>query len=89
MFILKSKRLRKAAGRIMQAVFTEFEPTSVRAAYHAAIDAIAGFSEEAAESLEEAEADALAYLDFPVGHRRRILTCVKISDTEARGIRRP
>ena len=58
-------------------------------AYYAAIDAIAGFSEEATESLEEAEADALAYLDFLVGHCRRILTCVKISDTEARGIRRP
>ena len=40
----------------------------------AAIDAIAGFSEEAAELLEEAEADALAYLDFPAGHRRRIRT---------------
>ena len=43
----------------MQAVFAESEPTSVRAAYHAAIDAIAGFSGEAAELLEEAEADAL------------------------------
>lgn len=58
----------------MQAVFAESEPTSVRAAYHAAIDAIAGFSGEAAELLEEAEADALAYLDFPAEHRRRIRT---------------
>lgn len=72
--LLKSKKQRKAAGRVMQAVFAESEPASVRAAYHAAIDAIAGLSEEAAELLEEAEADALAYLDFPAEHRRRIRT---------------
>ena len=39
-----------------------------------AIDAIGSFSDEAAELLEEAEADALAYLDFPADHRRRIRT---------------
>ena len=72
--LLKSKRHRRAAGKIMQAVFAESEPTSVRAAYHAAIDAIGGFSGEAAELFEEAEADALAYLDFPAEHRRRIRT---------------
>lgn len=72
--LLKSRRLRKAAGGIMRAVFSESEPASVRAAYHAAIDAIGGFSREAAELLEEAEADALAYLDFPAEHRRRIRT---------------
>ena len=58
----------------MQAVFAESEPASVRAAYHAAIDAIGGFSQEAAELLEKAEADALAYLDFPAEHHRRIRT---------------
>lgn len=72
--LLRSKRHRKAAGKVMQAVFAESDPASVRAAYHAAIDAIGGFSEEAAELLEEAEADALAYLDFPAEHRRRIRT---------------
>lgn len=72
--LLKSRRLRKAAGGIMRAVFSESEPASVRAAHHAAIDAIGGFSREAAELLEEAEADALAYLDFPAEHRRRIRT---------------
>ena len=72
--LLRSKRHRRAAGRIMQAVFAESEPASVRAAYHAAIDAIGSFSDEAAELLEEAEADALAYLDFPADHRRRIRT---------------
>lgn len=72
--LFRSKRRRKAAGKVMQAVFAESDPASVRAAYHAAIDAIGGFSEEAAELLEEAEADALAYLDFPAEHRRRIRT---------------
>ena len=72
--LLRSKRHRRAAGRIMQAVFAESEPASVRAAYHAAIDAIGSFSDAAAELLEEAEADALAYLDFPADHRRRIRT---------------
>ena len=72
--LLGSKRRRKAAGKIMQAVFAESEPASVRAAYHAATDAIGGFSGEAAELLGEAEADALAYLDFPAEHRRRIRT---------------
>ena len=72
--LLRSKRHRRAAGGIMQAVFAESESASVRAAYHAAIDAIGGFSDEAAELLEEAEADALAYLDFPAEHRRRIRT---------------
>ena len=72
--LLGSKRHRKAAGKIMQAVFAESEPASVRAACHAAIDAIGGFSGETAELLEEAESDALAYLDFPAEHRRRIRT---------------
>ena len=70
--LLRSKRHRKAAGKAMQTVFAESNPASVRAAYHAAIDAIAGFSQEAAELLEDAEPDALAYLGFPAEHRRRI-----------------
>ena len=72
--LLRSKRHRKATGKVMQAVFAESDPASVRAAYHAAIDAIAGFSGEAAELLEDAEPDALAYLGFPAEHRRRIRT---------------
>ena len=39
-----SKRQRKAAGKVMQAVFTQEDPAMVRAAYHAAIDAISSFS---------------------------------------------
>ena len=72
--LLAAKRQRKAAGKIMRAVFTQDDPAMVRAAYHAAIDAIAGFSQAAAELLEDAECDALAYLAFPAEHRRRIRT---------------
>lgn len=39
-----SKRQRKAAGKAMQAVFAQEDPAMVRAAYHAAIDAISSFS---------------------------------------------
>lgn len=71
---LRTKRCRAMAGKAMQAVFREEEPSAVRAAYHAAIDAIAGMDEGAAAILEEAEPDALAYLDFPAEHRRRLRT---------------
>lgn len=72
--LLNSKRQRKAAGKILQAVFRESDPAMVRAAYHAAVDAVSSFSQAAAELLEDAEPDALAYLEFPAEHRRRIRT---------------
>lgn len=71
---LSAKRQRKAAGKLMQVVFVQEDPAMVRTAYHAAIDAISSFSRVAGELLEDAERDALAYLAFPVGHRRRIRT---------------
>lgn len=40
----------------------------------AAIDAVGALSAAAGALLEDAEADALAYLDFPAEHRRRIRT---------------
>lgn len=72
--LLKTKRQRAMAARVMQAVFREEEPVAVRAAYHAAADAIEKLSPKAAGLLEEAECDALAYLDFPAEHRRRLRT---------------
>lgn len=72
--MLANKRQRRAAGRVMQAVFAQEDPAMVRAAYHAAVDAIGSLSRAAAELLEEAEPDALAYLAFPAEHRRRIRT---------------
>jgi transposase-like protein len=72
--LLKTRRQRAIAGKALQSVFRETDPTFVRAAYHVAIDEMGKFSAAAAELLEEAEADALAYLDFPAEHRRRIRT---------------
>ncbi|WP_418863175.1 IS256 family transposase [Slackia isoflavoniconvertens] len=72
--MLPSKRQRKAAGKVMQAVLAQEDPAMVRAACHAAIDAISSFSQAAAGLLEDAECDALAYLAFPAEHRRRIRT---------------
>ena len=72
--MLPSKRRWKAAGKVMQAVFAQEDPAMVRAAYHAAIDAISPFSRAAAGLLEDAECDALACLPFPAEHRRRIRT---------------
>lgn len=70
--MLPSKRQRKAAGKVMQAMFAQDDPAMVHAAYHAAIDAISSFSQAAVGLLEDAECDALAYLAFPAEHRRRI-----------------
>lgn len=72
--MLPPKHQRKAAGKVMQAVFAQVDPAMVRTACHAVIDAISSFSRAAAGLLEDAECDALAYLAFPAEHRRRIRT---------------
>ncbi|MDD7690213.1 MAG: transposase [Ellagibacter isourolithinifaciens] len=46
----------------------------MRELYQLAIEQIDGFCPKAAEVLEEAEADALAYLDFPYEHHVRLRT---------------
>nr|WP_270299567.1 transposase [Eggerthella sinensis] len=46
----------------------------MRELYHLACGEIAGICPRAAGLLEDAEADALAYLDFPYAHHRRIRT---------------
>lgn len=56
---------RAAAGRVPRAVFAEEDPAMARAMYQAARGLISRLSRDAA-------ADALAHLDFPAGHRRRI-----------------
>ena len=72
--LMPDKRRKAMALKALQSVFREQDPTFVRAAYHAAIDAVAEMSAKAAELLEEAECDALAYLDFPLEHHRRLRT---------------
>lgn len=72
--LLASRRHRAMAGKALQAVFRETDPATVRSAYRAAIDAVGALSAAAGALLEDAEADALAYLDFPAEHRLRIRT---------------
>lgn len=72
--LFRTRRQRAMAGKAMQAVFKESDPAMVREAYHVAIEVLGKMSSAAEELLEEAEADALTYLDFPVEHRRRLRT---------------
>lgn len=59
---------------MLHAVFDERDPALVRELYHLACEKIADVCPKSAELLEEAEADALAYLDFPYAHHRRLRT---------------
>jgi transposase-like protein len=72
--MLKTRRERALAGSILQAVFRESDADSVREAYHVAIEEVGKLNTAASEFLEEAETDALAYLDFPDAHWKRIRT---------------
>ena len=68
-------RQKKAAVLgILKAVFAERDPELVRELYQLAIGQIEGFRPAAAKLLEKAEADALAYLDFPYEHHVRLRT---------------
>ena len=69
-----TRRKRAAICSIMRAVFAESDPALVRELYRLACDEVAGICPKAAELLEDAEPDALAYLDFPHGHHRRLRT---------------
>lgn len=62
------------AGRVLHAIFAEEDPAMARAMYQAARGLISRLSRDAAAVMEPAEADALAHLDFPAGHSRRIRT---------------
>lgn len=72
--LARSRRERALVGSVVKAVFAESDPALVRELYHLAIDEIGAVSAAAGELLEEAEADALAYLDFPPAHHRRLRT---------------
>lgn len=70
-----SKREDKAvATAAVKAAFAERDPQLVRAAYRRAAEVVGGLSGRAGELLEDAEADALAYLDFPYEHHVRLRT---------------
>ncbi len=65
---------RAAALAAMKATFAERDPQLVRASYRRACEVIGGLSGRAGELLQDAEADALAYLDFPYEHHVRLRT---------------
>ncbi|MBQ9002123.1 MAG: IS256 family transposase [Eggerthellaceae bacterium] len=65
---------RAAALAAMKATFAERDPQLVRASYRRACEVIGEISARAGELLEDAEADALAYLDFPREHHLRLRT---------------
>lgn len=68
------KEDRAVATAAMKAVFAERDPRLVRAAYRQAAQRIGRIRPRAGELLEDAEADALAYLDFPYAHHLRLRT---------------
>lgn len=69
-----TRQKRGAVLGILKAVFAERDPDLVRELYQLVTEQIEGFCPKAAEVLEEAEADALAYLDFPYEHHVRLRT---------------
>ena len=69
-----SWQLRRRVGRIVSSVFRAGDAATAVAMYHAACEMLEGCCPRAARVLEEAEPDALAYLDFPPSHWKRLRT---------------
>ena len=69
-----SWQLRKRVARVVAPVFRAKDAAAAVAMYHAACDMLRGICPKAADVLEEAEPDALAYLDLPASHWRRLRT---------------
>lgn len=67
-----SRQLRRRASRIVSQVFRGRDAATVTAMYHAACDMLEGCCPRAAAVLEKAEPDALAYLDLPPTHWKRL-----------------
>ncbi len=70
----KSQQLRRRVERILAPVFRAKDADTVRALYHLACEMLGACCPRAAEVLEDAEPDALAYLDFPASHWKRLRT---------------
>ena len=69
-----SRQLRRRVARILSPVFRTKDASAAVAMYHVACDMLGKCCPKAAEVLEEAEPDALAYLDFPASHWKRLRT---------------
>ena len=70
----KSHHLRRRVARIVSPVFRAKDAEVVRAMYHLATEMLEKCCPRAARILEDAEPDALAYLDFPSTHWKRLRT---------------
>ena len=69
------RRQDRAAGMAaLRAAFAERDPGLVRAMYRQAAEQVSALSGRAGRLLEDAEADALAYLDFPYTHHLKLRT---------------
>lgn len=69
-----NKKQRAIIGNILSSVFKEENPQVVRELYRQACIKIRTLNKSAAKILEEAEHEALVYLDFPQSHRKRLRT---------------
>lgn len=69
-----SRTLARRVARIVAPVFRAKDADAVRAMYHVAADMLEECCPKAAAIWEDAEADALAYLDFPASHWKRLRT---------------
>ena len=69
-----SWQMRKRVARVVAPVFRGKDAAAAVAMYHVACDMLRGFCPKAADILEEAEPDALAYLDLPASHWKRLRT---------------
>ena len=67
-----SRPLRARVGRILSPVFRGRDAPAVAAMCHVAVETLESCCPKAARVLEGAEPDALACLDFPQGHWRRL-----------------
>lgn len=72
--LARTRHQRALVGQLLSAVFAERDPALVRELYHLAADEVGAICPAAGELLEDAEADALAYLDFPYEHHIRLRT---------------
>lgn len=69
-----SRRLSRRVYRIVAPIFRAKDADQVRVMYHLACEMLEECCPRAARVLEDAEPDALAYLDLPQSHWRRLRT---------------
>lgn len=68
------KKNGQAALAAIKQAFKQTNPTLVRAGYERAIELVSEVDKKSANLLEDAEAEVLTYLDFPLEHHRWIRT---------------